>query len=249
MCQILYTFPQSVGIAGGRPSSSYYFVGSQADNLFYLDPHHARPAVPLRPPPSSERANTTSYDPRGSASAIPADSASGSDREQPTDARARRAKNREKARSPTSARSAPLSPSAMSVASGRSSRSALSGRAGAVSPQGLQQAFSASSADSSARSYASSPVPPRWRSVTPSSPSSERPEGEELDEAQMHYATAYSAAELRTFHCDRVRKMPLSGLDPSMLIGFLCKDESDWKDLRARLADVSIPALAPRRPN
>jgi Peptidase family C54 len=48
--QTLYTFPQSVGIASGRPSS-YYFVGSQADSLFYLDPHHARPAVPLRPPP------------------------------------------------------------------------------------------------------------------------------------------------------------------------------------------------------
>ena len=48
---MLYTFPQSVGIAGGRPASSYYFVGSQADSLFYLDPHHARPAVPLRPPP------------------------------------------------------------------------------------------------------------------------------------------------------------------------------------------------------
>ncbi|KIM78562.1 hypothetical protein PILCRDRAFT_11030 [Piloderma croceum F 1598] len=46
----LYTFPQSVGIASGRPSS-YYFVGSQADSLFYLDPHHARPAVPLKPPP------------------------------------------------------------------------------------------------------------------------------------------------------------------------------------------------------
>src|SRR5882762_6711373 len=50
--QALYTFPQSVGIAGGRPSSSYYFVGSQADNLFYLDPHHARPAIPFRPAPS-----------------------------------------------------------------------------------------------------------------------------------------------------------------------------------------------------
>src|SRR5882762_3242219 len=52
--QALYTFPQSVGIAGGRPSSSYYFVGSQADNLFYLDPHHARPAIPLRLPPPSD---------------------------------------------------------------------------------------------------------------------------------------------------------------------------------------------------
>ena len=46
----LYILPQSVGIAGGRPSSSYYFVGSQADNLFYLDPHHTRATVPLRPP-------------------------------------------------------------------------------------------------------------------------------------------------------------------------------------------------------
>ena len=26
-------------------------MGSQADNLFYLDPHNARPAIPLRPPP------------------------------------------------------------------------------------------------------------------------------------------------------------------------------------------------------
>ncbi|KAJ3903394.1 hypothetical protein F5879DRAFT_1037914 [Lentinula edodes] len=50
--KMLYTFPQSVGIAGGRPSLSYYFVSSQTDNLFYLDPHHARPAVPLRLPPT-----------------------------------------------------------------------------------------------------------------------------------------------------------------------------------------------------
>jgi cysteine protease ATG4 len=62
--------------------------------------------------------------------------------------------------------------------------------------------------------------------------------GEELDPMQRHYATAYSAAELRTFHCDRVRKMPLSGLDPSMLIGFLCKDESDWRDLKTRITEV-----------
>ena len=50
----LYTLPQSVGIAGGRPSSSYYFVGSQADNLFYLDPHHTRATVPLRPPTQTQ---------------------------------------------------------------------------------------------------------------------------------------------------------------------------------------------------
>lgn len=65
--------------------------------------------------------------------------------------------------------------------------------------------------------------------------------GEELDPVQRHYANAYSATELRTFHCDRVRKMPLSGLDPSMLIGFLCKDESDWRDLKTRITEVSSP--------
>ena len=39
--------PQSVGIAGGRPSSSHYFCASQGDYLIYLDPHHPRPALPL----------------------------------------------------------------------------------------------------------------------------------------------------------------------------------------------------------
>ncbi|KAG0200507.1 Cysteine protease atg4 [Mortierella sp. GBA30] len=40
-----FEFPQSLGIAGGRPSSSYYFVGHQGDDLFYLDPHHSRCVV------------------------------------------------------------------------------------------------------------------------------------------------------------------------------------------------------------
>ncbi|KAJ7107408.1 hypothetical protein C8R44DRAFT_885423 [Mycena epipterygia] len=56
---LLYTFPQSVGIAGERPSSSYYFVGVQGGGLFYPDPHNSHPAVPLRPtrtptPPNSQ---------------------------------------------------------------------------------------------------------------------------------------------------------------------------------------------------
>ncbi|CAK3969140.1 cysteine protease atg4 [Lecanosticta acicola] len=44
--------PQSVGIAGGRPSSSHYFLGHQGDNFFYLDPHTTRPM--LSPQPSAE---------------------------------------------------------------------------------------------------------------------------------------------------------------------------------------------------
>ncbi|CDR40646.1 CYFA0S05e02828g1_1 [Cyberlindnera fabianii] len=36
---------QSVGIAGGRPSSSHYFFGYQGDNLFCLDPHIPQTAL------------------------------------------------------------------------------------------------------------------------------------------------------------------------------------------------------------
>lgn len=39
----LLALPQSVGIAGGKPSSSYYFVGYLGDNLLYLDPHNLQP--------------------------------------------------------------------------------------------------------------------------------------------------------------------------------------------------------------
>jgi hypothetical protein len=39
------------------------------------------------------------------------------------------------------------------------------------------------------------------------------------------YQRAHASAELRTFHCEEVRKMPLSRLDPSMLLSFVCSDE------------------------
>ncbi|KPM40156.1 Cysteine protease ATG4 [Neonectria ditissima] len=43
---------QSVGIAGGRPSSSHYFIGAQGSFLFYLDPHHTRTALPYHEDPT-----------------------------------------------------------------------------------------------------------------------------------------------------------------------------------------------------
>lgn len=44
--------PQSVGIAGGRPSSSHYFFGIQGDQFFYLDPHVTRPGLRFCPNPA-----------------------------------------------------------------------------------------------------------------------------------------------------------------------------------------------------
>ena len=232
--QTLYTWPQSVGIAGGRPSSSYYFVGSQADNLFYLDPHHARPAIPLRPPPTDVVLNTPATPPNRSRQTSP----------EPTS-------DREWEKSPrTPVRHARSPTSPISIRSG----SSFSQR-NIVPPSPLQQQLSTSSTATAASyvttatsqsSTSNSNSHVRWHSssVLPDDSEMDSRElsinGEDLDPIQRHYATAYSAAELRTFHCDRVRKMPLSGLDPSMLIGFLCKDESDWRDLKMRITEVTI---------
>ncbi|KAF8869273.1 peptidase family C54-domain-containing protein [Infundibulicybe gibba] len=223
--KLLYTFPQSVGIAGGRPGSSYYFVGSQADNLFYLDPHHARPAVPLKPAPpypASYRETTPESD---------------------TASRSRHPR--------VSNDRAPTSPSSIRTGSSTFSYHAP------LSPSPLQQQFSTSSTDSSS-GYPHSRSPPpsqsgRWHhpASQPDSPgiSSSDMDHRELfstsgggrrglDPVQEHYVTAYNAADLKTFHCDRVRKMPLSGLDPSMLIGFLCRSEAEWVDFRRRVGDL-----------
>ncbi|KAF9465112.1 hypothetical protein BDZ94DRAFT_1254537 [Collybia nuda] len=233
--KLLYTFPQSVGIAGGRPGSSYYFVGSQADNLFYLDPHHTRPAISLRPPPPmpvfpypSGRETTPESDREGS-------------------------KVRTQRSPPPNHHRAPTSPSSTRTGSSTFSYHAP------ISPSPLQQEFSQSTGDGSSSSNTNhkrnsrSPPPSqqhsRWRSASqPASPGSDMMDhrelsgfgsvGEGLDPVQEHYVTAYSTAELKTFHCERVRKMPLSGLDPSMLIGFFCKDEADWRDFRKRVGDL-----------
>ncbi|KAJ9101225.1 hypothetical protein QFC21_003444 [Naganishia friedmannii] len=129
----LFTFPQSVGIAGGRPGSSYYFIGCQADNLFYLDPHLTRPAIPL--------------------------------------------KTRTEERDPSD--------------------------------------------------------PSR---VVSQAPHDEQDDG---SPAQVDWLlNVYTSDQLKTFHCDKVKKMPISSLDPSMLIGFLCKNHDDWLDLRERLNNL-----------
>lgn len=202
--QALYTFPQSIGIAGGRPSSSYYFVGSQADNLFYLDPHHSRTAIPFRLPP-----NTT-------------------ERERERGIPIRQTTPERGSASPPGHHRSPTSP-----ASSRTGSSTFSYRAPASSSPLSKQLSTSSSSSGGAHA--------RWHSTGANGAGSElsgAASDSGLDITQIHYATAYSPTELRTFHCERVRKMPLSGLDPSMLIGFLCKNEADWLDLRQRVTEV-----------
>lgn len=198
-------------------------MGAQADNLFYLDPHHSRPAIPLRPPPPSQSNRETT----------PESDRDNSPKDRP---------------SPTSQRP-PNSPTSV-----RTGSSAFSYHA-PLSPSPLQHEFSTSSSNAGSSSSSNFHNPrasrspsikqhSRFRSPSQShsQPASDAMDVRELsglDPVQEHYVTAYNAAELKTYHCERVRKMPLSGLDPSMLIGFLCKDETDWWDFRRRVGDVS----------
>lgn len=195
-------------------------MGSQADNLFYLDPHHARPTVQLRIPPGITEASLITTNGRQ----MSTETSSTTERERP--------QRSYHTRSPTSP---------ISIRSNAGSGSSAFSHRSPVAPSPLQQQLSTDSASTSN----SSSSHPRWRSSSGVPDDSEMDSrelelGVDLDPLQRHYVTAYSATELKTFHCDRVRKMPLSGLDPSMLIGFLCKDENDWHDLRSRMNEAGI---------
>ena len=45
--QATFTFPQCLGILGGKPGASTYIVGVQEENVFYLDPHDVQPVNSL----------------------------------------------------------------------------------------------------------------------------------------------------------------------------------------------------------
>ncbi|KAL1807672.1 hypothetical protein ACET3Z_024662 [Daucus carota] len=54
-----FTFPQSLGILGGRPGVSTYIVGVQDENAFYLDPHEVKQVVDIKR--DNLEADTSSY--------------------------------------------------------------------------------------------------------------------------------------------------------------------------------------------
>jgi cysteine protease ATG4 len=186
--QALYPIPQSIGIAGGRPSSSYYFVGWIASR---------QPILPR--PPSCAYSNPITLTPASSGT---------------------RAWDTDRQTTPERGSASPLghNRSPTSPASSRTGSTTFSHRSPAsLSPLSKQLSTSSSS---SGGAHA------RWHSMGANGAESElsgAASDTNLDLTQTHYATAYSATELRTFHADRVRKMPLSGPYPSMLIGFLCK--------------------------
>ncbi|KAF8174976.1 peptidase family C54-domain-containing protein [Mycena galopus ATCC 62051] len=228
----LYTFPQSVGIAGGRPSSSYYFVGVQGDGLFYLDPHHSRPAVPLRP---------FVGEPSLSIPRSPSSHGHGHPTSPSTTHDSRRSLSPEAAY----ARGGSTSPDSGFARAGSMSPELVYGRGGSMSPDfahghghGHGQGHSPMTEDELVIVRPASRSRPSADSHS-HAPNAAHPAGGPMSAAEeAYFARAYSAAEMRTFHCERVRKMPLSGLDPSMLIGFVVRDEAEWVDLRRRVKEL-----------
>lgn len=48
----------------------------------------------------------------------------------------------------------------------------------------------------------------------------------------------YSPEELESYHTRRLRRLHIKDMDPSMLIGFLIKNEADWVDWKDRVQSI-----------
>ena len=44
---------------------------------------------------------------------------------------------------------------------------------------------------------------------------------------------------MSTFHCDTLRKIPISQLDPSMLLGFYCRNSEEFENFCNLVDEVS----------
>jgi len=245
--QNLFTFPQSVGIAGGRPSSSYYFLGYQAESLFYLDPHHTRPAIVLKVPPTREEleARAKSHETMefeeeegiSFASESEVDTVLGDSRRISVVTAA------------PSSHPPPQQPQPPQAQSRSSSLTRIHSPEEIPLPPTPPLPNSTSAFLTPSTPTSPLPPPPPSPSTKPSKASAPPPPppSPPLDPLLEWYATAYPQQSLQTFHCEKVRKMAFSQLDPSMLLGFLCRNEEEWDDFCARVADVgpSFPLSFP----
>lgn len=48
----------------------------------------------------------------------------------------------------------------------------------------------------------------------------------------------YTEEELSSYHTRRLRRLNISDMDPSMLIGFLIQNQEDWVDWKSRVAST-----------
>lgn len=223
--QAILRIPQSVGIAGGRPSSSVYFVGSQGDSLFYLDPHHTRQSIPYEEP--ARRPKSFDHDEKTDATAHASTSHSDGD------VIVRKGLAKQSVQGHNTVQASPralpsylqLSPrSIVPVPQRRSSHDFKS--------NSLSSGFSAKGLAKNPKIFL------RARANTRVSVAG----NDAFEVAQSpSWGKAYPPDTFDTFHCDRPRRMALGSIDPSMLLGFLIRDKRDLEDLEYRVSKVGMP--------
>ncbi|WVQ76314.1 hypothetical protein IAR50_005979 [Cryptococcus sp. DSM 104548] len=252
----LFTFPQSVGIAGGRPSSSYYFIGTQANSLFYLDPHLTRPAVPLQVPPlptlSTEEVvvipspHRRPHTPSRSRSRPPGSPTKASPLRNSVDDCAETTKYKLDVDNVDDVSESDSEGEGGRVRSPKKEaiRRGVTSPVGTPSKQGaggspLKRAPSSSPTKGSVNySYplsANSSQPTSGSSTPAREVPEETPRTAQVNPQAAWYTEAYPEHLMRTYQCEKVKKLPISGLDPSMLLGFVVRDEKDFEDFVDRV--------------
>lgn len=242
----LFTFPQIVGIAGGRPSSSYYFVGAQAESLFYIDPHYSKPAVPVPRFQSSSKDVLLELALHQPLSPSSQSQQAEDDWEQvprPHQQNAAVASTNSSLPSEQKTTKSAPSPPALEITSDESIISEEDSWVDTNQDESLSSRPTRPSSQRPALSAAS------FRETTPSISGSQISEGQKSDSGNKKktllddfYSRAYAPSELASFHPERVRRMAISGLDPSMLIGFLVRSQEELDDWVQR-SEASKPAL------
>ncbi|TIB15095.1 hypothetical protein E3P89_00718 [Wallemia ichthyophaga] len=251
-----------VGIAGGRPSSSYYFFGYQSDSLFYVDPHMIKPAMTTRVPPSEAELKTEIE------SLLRCNSASSGSTSGSTSTSDKQPGTKSTPSTPNTTPTKHLSKNGhrrrkTSMMLGgvtnknrrRSSSSATLGEEGEIEDC-LPSSSSQSSQDDSVGwkklshfpSTSSHSVP---QTIPESSSSSFIKDIPNLDElSDKWYIDTYSGSTISSYFCDKPRKMNMNQMDPSMLLGFVVRDGEEFdrfvREVRELPQQIFSVADAPR---
>ncbi|KAI3623661.1 ATG4 [Malassezia furfur] len=266
----LFAFPQSVGVAGGRPSSSVYFVGSQREHLLYLDPHTTRASVPFRHAPPSLR---------GAELLRTAWGATDEPRSQGTEGQSTEGQGAEgQGVQPSGPQPSGPQPSAQPYGQPNAQPNAQSNGQPTAQPNGQpngqpsEPPNSQPGAQSTAQPTApqsdspaqpdgspsdSTPQPKRTDRVAASDPA---PDGLACDDPPppddatrtlltSWYCNAYAPVELATFRTTSTQQMPLGVVDPSVLLGFVVHTRAELDDLARRAEQLGAPLfrVAPHR--
>ncbi|EIM21822.1 hypothetical protein WALSEDRAFT_68740 [Wallemia mellicola CBS 633.66] len=215
-----------VGIAGGRPSSSYYFFGYQSDSLFYVDPHIMKPTINIKTPPTegelkteienllrcnslSSSSTTTTTSNEGNNNGTPIKQSKHGHRRRKTSTILNNVTSKNRRRSSSSATLNQISPDVSSPSSSIDES------------QSIQSSWMKPNHYPSSSSHSIPQTIPESNSFI-----KDIPTVDELND--KWYIDNYNSASISTYFCDKPRKMNISQMDPSMLIGFLVKDENEF---------------------